>query len=503
MFERSSGVLLHISSLPSKYGIGTFGVEAYKFVDFLSASKVKVWQILPLGITSYGDSPYQSPSAFALNYNFIDLDILKEKGLIEGELDLPWGEDENRVDYGALFYSKAKVLKAAFEKFDVNNPGFKAFLEHNPDLYSFAAFMTLKEIHEFRPWYEWEKEYRNFSHEIVLKVRNEHEFLFNYYIWTQFEAVNQYFRLKEYANSKNLKIMGDIPIYLSYDSVEVWEHPELFDLNDKREMNNVAGCPPDCFSVDGQLWGNPLYNWEYHRRTAYDWWHKRIHEALNLYDLLRIDHFRGFSGFYSVPAKDKTARNGVWLDGPGAELFNGLKNLPIVGEDLGQLDEKAYKFFDDVGYPGMRIVNQGLEYEGRDGYWRPSVYNANSFAYSSTHDSNTLRGKIEGDLKLTRKKYNMMKRIINDECLLLNVDRTRFTKNETIDKLIELEFASKSVCSVVLMQDLLHKGDECRMNMPSTLSTSNWSWRINKTEFEKKKTQLARFLRTLNRKYKR
>ncbi len=501
---RESGILLHISSLPSKFGIGTFGKEAFKFIDYLSDCGLKVWQILPLNVTSYGDSPYQSPSSRAINYYFIDLDILnKKKLLLKSEYsNEKFNVTDNRVDYGMLFEKKLLLLKKAFERFDVSSIEFNEFVDNNRDIYDFAVFMAIKEKQQLKPWNEWDEKYRNYNEESILCFIKENKDTVLFSLWTQFEALNEYRALKKYAEEKNIKIMGDIPIYVSYDSVEVWKNPELFDLDQNKNLKNMAGHPADVFSKEGQLWGNPLYNWDYHKKTDYKWWKDRIKYSLSLYDYLRIDHFRGFSAFFSIPYGDKNAFRGKRIKGPGIDLFKDMTNLPIVAEDLGLLDEDFYEFFKLTSFPGMRLVNQAIDYEGRDGYWRPSNYSENYFAYSSTHDSNTLLGLIKLKKK-SKKQYSMLRRILKDECDLMHIKDDSKDDKDIVFKCIELIVASKAKCAIISMQDLLRLDDKCRMNFPSSIGSQNWTWRINKRKFLKDKYLIQNFLRKILKKYNR
>ncbi|HKL72626.1 MAG TPA: 4-alpha-glucanotransferase [Candidatus Onthovivens sp.] len=503
MKNKEAGILLHISSLPSKYGIGTLGEEAYKFVDFLKASKMKIWQILPLNLTSYGDSPYQSPSNYALNYYFIDLDILHKKGLLDKKdyVNEDFGDDETKIDYGTLYLTRVKVLKKAFERFNRKDKDFQEFLTKNKNFEDFAVFMVIKEINENKPWMHFKKGYRIYCQEVFDKVKSVYEDLFLFYMWTQFEFLNQYFKLKEYANENNVKIMGDLPLYVAIDSVEAWKYPELFAFNEHNEPINVAGCPPDAFSVDGQLWGNPVYNWEYHKKTNYKWWNERIDNALNLYDYLRIDHFRGFSAYYSIPFKDTTARNGKWVKGPGFDLFVDKKELPIVAEDLGLLDDDFYQLMDQCGYPGMKIVTQGLDNLDEDNIWKPSNYTYNFFAYTSTHDSQTSKQFIE---ELDKKSKDMLIKAIEKECKKFSLPFNKDASEESlVYTLCELNLASASKAALLPLQDIFAIGKRGRMNFPSTVSVDNWSWRISKDEFDNNYDIKVSFLKGLVEKYQR
>jgi len=475
--KRNAGILLPISSLPSKYGIGTFGIEAFNFIDFMERSGLHIWQILPLTLTSFGDSPYQSPSSRALNPYFIDLDLLEEDGLlVPGEYEtLYWGS-EKRVDYDILFKKRYVVLKKAFSRFNRNDEEFKEF-RNKGEYQDFAVFMALKENHNYSAWYTWNDKFKNYSKIIEDEVLKKDDDLVEFYEWTQFIFLKQFSRLKDYAHKKNISIMGDLPIYVAYDSVEVWKYPNLFQLDSNHVPTCVAGCPPDCFSLDGQLWGNPLYNWCYMKKDDYAWWKGRIKYNLKLYDLVRIDHFRGFAGYYSIPYGEKTARNGEWIKGPGADVFKGLKDLPIVAEDLGQLDDGFYKMMKEVGFPGMKIVIQGFNGDPNS-IWKPSNYTENFFSYSGTHDSQTTRQFID---ELDDDKREVFLNDLKEQCGYFKLDYDdNFSNRDLTLKVCELNFMSPAEVAICPMQDFLAIGKEGRMNFPSTLSIYNWSWRMNK-----------------------
>jgi len=484
MNKRNAGILLPISSLPSKYGIGTFGVEAFNFIDFLEESNIHVWQILPLTLTSYGDSPYQSPSSKALNPYFIDLDLLAENGLLEpGDYqNINWGNDPSRINYELLFNYRYKILKKAFGHYDREDVDFQKFLKKK-EYQDFGVFMTLKELHQFSAWYTWKDKYRNYTPEIEDEILIKNQELVEFYEWTQYISLKQFSFLKNYAHKKNVEIMGDLPIYLAYDSLEVWKYPDLFQLDKNHVPTNVAGCPPDAFSVDGQLWGNPLYNWSYMKNTNYMWWKERINYNLKLYDLVRIDHFRGFAGYYSIPFGEKTARNGKWVKGPGSEVFAGMLDLPIVAEDLGQLDDDFYKMMKEVGYPGMKIVIQGFDGDPNS-IWKPSNYTENFYSYSGTHDSQTTRQFIN-ELSLEGRRVFLQD--LENECNKFNIDfDEKATDSALTLKICELNLMSKTKCAICPMQDYLGVGKEGRMNFPSTISITNWSWRLNKLDITSK-----------------
>ena len=501
--NRDLGVLMHISSLPSKYGIGTLGKEAYDFVDFLKKSNCNLWQILPLNVTSYGDSPYQSPSNNGLNYYFIDFDILFKKGLLKKEEyeNIKWSNSSIRIDYSLLFNNKLKVLKIAFSRFNKLDSNFINFINSNNKYSDFAFFMVLKDLNNLSSWNSWKEEYRNYSKTLEDKIIKEHYNDYLFYLWTQYEFLDEYLSLKKYANSNGIKIMGDLPIYVAFDSVEVYKYPYLFELDEKHNPINVAGCPPDCFSENGQLWGNPLYNWKYHKETNYKWWNERILNSLSLFDYLRIDHFRGFSAYYSIPFKDKTAKNGKWVKGPGFDLFKDKLDLPIVAEDLGLLDEDFYTMMKKTKYPGMKIVTQCFDSLDKNNEWRPSNYTYNFFSYTATHDSQTTKQFIN---ELSDSKKELMLKILKEECDLFNIPLKESLTNEEITlKICELNVASNSKCAIIPLQDLFVIGKEGRMNFPSTLSSLNWSWRISKDEFNLNKDKISSLLNEWSKKYNR
>ncbi len=500
---RESGILLHISSLPSKYGIGSLGKEAYDFIDFLNESGCSIWQILPLNVTSFGDSPYQSPSNNGLNYYFIDLETLIKKGLLTKEEveSVTWFETEDRVNYGILFDNRLKILHKAFNRFDKAREDFKEFIINNPIYKDFALFMVLKDINHLKPRYQWEDKYKSYSLDLEKEIIKSYKDEILFYIWTQYEFLNEYKELKAYAKKKNVKIMGDLPIYVAYDSLEVWKYPSLFELDSARYPVNVAGCPPDIFSEDGQLWGNPLYNWVYHKETNYKWRNERINYCLKLFDYLRIDHFRGFSGYYSIPFKDTTARNGKWVKGPGFDLFKDKLDYPIIAEDLGMIDDDFIKFFNDCGYPGMKIVTQCFDNDDKKNIWRPSNYTYNYFSYSGTHDSQTTRQYID---ELSKENKKLFLKVLEEECKTFRIPFVKDLTNEELTlKICELNIASASKAAILPLQDLFTIGKEGRMNYPSSLSTANWSWRISKKLFDKKKKELAQMLLRWNDNYQR
>ena len=352
---RKSGILMHITSLPGPYGVGTMGKNAYAFLDFLHKSGQQSWQLLPLGPTGYGDSPYQSCSAYAGNPYLIDLDTLVRQHLLTKEelLAVDWGDDEGKVDFGKLYKGRSPILKTAYSRFR-NDRALNAFIKRNASwLPDFALYMALKETHNFAPWFQWEDALKLRQPEALEQAAQELAEPIRFYSFVQYEFYKQWDGLKKKAGEYGIELIGDVPIYVPYDSVEVWKNPELFQLDEKLEPTDVAGCPPDAFSADGQLWGNPLYRWDVMEETGYKWWLDRLGAAGKLFDVVRLDHFRGFEAFWSVPYGDETARNGHWVKGPGMGFVNALKKglpqLDFIAEDLGFLTQEVLDLRDASG----------------------------------------------------------------------------------------------------------------------------------------------------------
>lgn len=476
------GVLMHISSLPSNYGIGTFGLEAYKFVDFLEKIKAKYWQILPLGVTSYGDSPYQSFSSVGLNYYFIDLDLLvKEKLLTSNEIHKKdFYSDEKKVDYFLLFQNRTKLLKKAFDRFDIKDKKFIQFVKEKK-YHDFAFFMTLKEINGFRPWYEFDKEYSSYSDKLEEKVIKENNKLYLFYLFTQFIFLKQYTELKKYANSKGIKIIGDMPIYVSYDSVEIYKNSDLFLVDNNHVPTLVSGCPPDEFSLDGQLWGNPIYNYEKMKNDNYKWFSERIKYNLSLFDILRIDHFRGFSDYYAIPFGMRNARIGKWVSGPGIDIFKPFLKSPIIAEDLGFKDDKLVKLLEDTNFPGMKILEFAFTSDDND--FNPENITYNFISYTGTHDNMTLLGYIKS---LNKEEKNKLVEGVKKSLKLFNMKNALSSDIEIANSIIELSFACKSKINILPIQDMLLLDNSARMNIPSTLNGVNWTYRISKNDVDNK-----------------
>ena len=491
---RRNGMLLPIASLPSPYGIGGFSKEAYEFIDLLEETGQKLWQILPLGPTSYGDSPYQSFSTFAGNPYFIDLDTLAEKGWLTKEAceASDYGDNESYIDYGRIYNSRFVLLKQAFLNSDIlSDEKFTEFCKANQHwLPDYALYMALKNQNDGKSWIEWEEEIRLRKPEAVECYKKELEEECNFYEFLQYEFHEQWTKVKEYAHKKGIQIVGDVPIYVAFDSADTWANPELFQLDEKNLPLGVAGCPPDAFSATGQLWGNPLYNWAYHKKTGYDWWLKRIAYCFDLYDIVRIDHFRGFDEYYSIPYGDETAVNGHWEKGPGMDLFDTVKEklgeLDIIAEDLGFLTESVFQRLKDSGYPGMKVLQFAFD-PSEDSDYLTYKYQRNCVVYTGTHDNDTTAGWFE---KLSDGDREVALRYMN----------SFYTpKEEQHWDLIALAMRSTADTCIIPVQDFLGLGSEARINMPSTLG-DNWKWRMTKGAFsEELKEKIRRMTKLYGR----
>lgn len=476
--KRSSGILMHISSLPGKYGIGTFGMEAVAFIDFLKKSGQKYWQILPLGQTSYGDSPYQCFSAFAGNPYFIDFELLEKEGLLAKEdySTLDYGLDENCVDYAKLFINKNKVLRIAYEnsknKYDkeIN----KFIEENNFWLEDYALYMAVKNHFNLVSWQNWDDDIRLRKKEAIDSYKTLLKNEIDFWIFVQYMFFKQWYSLKKYANDNGIEIIGDIPIYVAEDSADIWSNPEYFNVDENMVPITVAGCPPDTFSATGQLWGNPIYNWDNLDKDGYSWWIDRVRESFKLYDVVRIDHFRGFEAYWEIPYGNETAEFGQWTKGPGIKLFNAIKDklgdVNIIAEDLGMMTDEVIELRDTTGFPGMKILQFGFgEGDSRD---LPHNYPVNCVAYTGTHDNDTVCGwyNVTG----SKKEIEKAKRYLN------------LTYEEGISRgLIRGVWGSPAYLAITTMQDFLGLGNDARMNMPSTLG-GNWVWRASSEAFDDK-----------------
>ena len=464
---RESGILLHITSLPGPYGIGTMGKNAYCFVDFLEAAGQSYWQILPLTPTGYGDSPYQSFSACAGNHYLIDLDTLVEEGLLETEeLDINWGNVPGRVDYGAMYVQRAKVLKQAFARFTPDE-AYCAFVEENEVwLADYSLFMALKEENGGTPWLNWPEKLKNHDAAALEEKRAELKDAVAFQYFLQYQFDKQWKTLRGYANGKGIRIIGDVPIYVPLDSADVWAAPELFQLDADRHPEVVAGCPPDAFTEDGQLWGNPIYDWQAMADTDYRWWVKRLKAAEKLYDVVRIDHFRGFESYWAIPAGDKTARNGKWVKGPGMDFIEAIRkalpDLDFIAEDLGYMTREVRQLQLDSGYPGMKVIEFAFD-SREDSDYLPHLYPEDSVCYTGTHDNVTLKQWFD-EASPEDIAYAKAYLGLNGE-------------EGYVYGMIRGGMSSVSRIFVAQMQDYLELGKEARMNFPGTLSMANWTWR--------------------------
>lgn len=487
---RECGMLLAISSLPSPYGIGSFSKEAYEFVDALRRAGQKYWQILPLGPTGYGDSPYQSFSAFAGNPYFIDLTALIKEGLLtEAECLLAdFGGSRRYVSYDKLYLNRFPLLKKAFGRW-MEKEGtegareiFHEKLQEETGEYCF--YMAVKNHFQSKPWTEWDEDIKLRKPQAMKDFREKLQEEIWFYQFLQVKFQEQWDALKAYANTQGIKIIGDIPIYVAFDSADAWAHPELFQFDEENMPTAVAGCPPDGFSATGQLWGNPLYRWEYHKETGYAWWLKRMEYSFRLYDVVRVDHFRGFDEYYSIPYGNATAEHGTWVKGPGIGIFRqmeehfGTKSLPIIAEDLGFLTPSVLKLVEDTGFPGMKVLEFAFDTREESDYL-PHNYTKNCVVYTGTHDNDTVRGwfeKMPEQDKLMALEYMNGS---NGEGPWVNWD------------FIRLALASVANLAVIPVQDYLGLGSEARMNEPSTLG-DNWKWRLQAEELSDEICQKAR-----------
>ena len=455
-----------VSSLPSRYGIGSFGKSAHDFIDFLDATGQKCWQVLPLNPTSYGDSPYQSPSSVAGNPYFVDLDTLAKKGLLTAEELKAQRNNASRVDYGWLFTNRYAALRLAHKRF-VPDRAYAAFLRKNAAwLENYALFMALKVHYQYAPWTQWSSEHREYAQ--AYACRSEFEEEMSFWRWIQFEFFTQWDAVLRHAHEKGIRIIGDMPIYVAHDSMDVWAAPEQFLLDDHYNPTVVAGCPPDGFSPDGQLWGNPIYNWDLMEEQGFSWWIDRVGTAFRLYDILRIDHFRGFAGYYNVPYGEATARNGKWDPAPGIALFRAIKTrypkAKIIAEDLGFITDDVRALLDDTGFPGMKMLHFAF-YDAEHEYLPRLFRNSNCVVYASSHDSDCTRTWVKNLSGDARKRFDA-------ECPHVK------GQSRTYD-LIEYALSSIANLAIVPMQDYLQLSNEQgRMNIPST-AEGNWSWRIS------------------------
>ena len=477
MKKRQSGVLMHISSLPGKYGIGSFGQSAYDFVDFLVRTKQRYWQILPLGTTSYGDSPYQSFSAFAGNTYFIDFDILIEEGLLN-EADVKgadFGDDPRKVDYAKIFDARRPIMEKAVARFlkadDLSD--YESFVKQNAAwLEVFAEYMAINEHFDNLAWTEWPDEaIRRREAASLASYREKLADKLTYHRVTQYLFFKQWLRLKAYANEHHIEIVGDMPIYVAADSADVWAQPHFFKTDAVGKPTCVAGCPPDEFSETGQLWGNPIYDWEAMDKDGYAWWIERLRESFKIYDIVRIDHFRGFESYWEVPAGSETSASGKWVKGPDYKLFAAVKealgDLNIIAEDLGFMTDEVIELRERTGFPGMKILQFAFNPDD-ESIDSPHLAPNNSVMYTGTHDNNTVLGWYKDEIDDATRQYM--------------AQYTNRKEYETVPHaMLRTIFASVSFMAIATMQDLLELDSAARMNYPSTIG-GNWTWRMTAEE---------------------
>ena len=490
---RVAGILMPITSLSSPYGIGTIGKEARKFADFLKASGQTIWQILPVGPTSYGDSPYQSFSIYAGNPYMIDLDTLvSQKLLTKAQLKkYDWGSDEGYVDYEKIYNSRFDVLRIAYTNYKEkeDQKAFNSFKRKNASwIKDYALYMAVKKSFDMQAWTQWPDEDIKLRKEAAIKkYERKYKEDIDFFKWVQFEFYTQWEDFRAYVNSLGIKILGDMPIYVAMDSADTWANPDIFWLDENREPVCVAGCPPDYFSETGQLWGNPLYDWEYHKKTGYSWWIKRLESAMKLYDTVRIDHFRGFESYYAIPYGNETAEIGEWRKGPNTDLFEkaekALGNMSIIAEDLGLITDEVREMLKNCGYPGMKVLQFAFDSGSSCGDLPHNFANSNCIVYTGTHDNMTLTGWTEslGARSMTfAKKYLRVK-----------------DRKDIPEAMVRLAWSSTAELAVAQMQDFLGEDPNARMNTPATPS-GNWQYRVQRGAFTAK---LAKRILALNEIY--
>ena len=473
--SRAAGILLSVTSLPSKYGIGCFSKSAYDFVDWLKAAGQTYWQILPICPTSYGDSPYQSFSTFAGNPYFISMEALIDEGVLTAEEcdSMDFGDVADDIDYEKQYWARYPLLRRAYERSNISqNQEYLHFVEENRWwLDDYALFMAVKSYFDGAPWTHWPEDIRLHWGFALDYYRRELYYDIEFQQYLQFKFFQQYRALKAYANEKGIQIIGDIPIYVAMDSADTWAHPELFQLDEHNVPTAVAGCPPDGFSATGQLWGNPLYRWDYHRQTGYDWWLSRLWYCFQLYDVTRIDHFRGFDEYYSIPYGAATAMEGHWEKGPGLELFRRVEQVlgwhEVIAEDLGYVTDSVRWLVQESGFPGMKVLE--FAFDSRDSGsandYLPHNYTENCVVYTGTHDNETITGWFDS---ISKEEQQSARDYLCDQ---------RQPKESLYRSFIALVMRSCAKYCIIPMQDYLGLDNSCRMNTPSTVGT-NWRWRL-------------------------
>lgn len=487
---RGAGLLLPVSSLPSPYGIGTFGKAGFDFVDLLVEAKQKYWQVLPLGPTSYGDSPYQSFSAFAGNPYFIDIDTLISEGLLkQSEVDEHfWGNEENKVDYEAIYNSRFVILKKAFARSNhQTKKEYIKFCEENSYwIDDYSLYMAIKNHFDNQEWLLWEEDIRFRKPEAVKRFEKELKDDVDFWKFCQFKFYEQWFKLKAYANEKGIQIIGDIPLYVAMDSSDVWVHGDLFELDERKRPINIAGVPPDCFSATGQRWGNPLYDWDKMEQDDFDWWRKRMSASAKLYDVVRIDHFIGIVRYFRIPAECETAEHGKYKKGPGKKLtkviMESIGDAKIIAEDLGVIIPSVRKLMDSTGFPGMKILQFAFN-GGPSNEYLPHNYSSNNtVVYGGTHDNETMVGHLK-TIDKVEEEYTLE---------YLGVKR----KKDIPDAIIKLAYASNAAVAIFQVQDILKLDNSARMNLPSSLG-GNWEWRMTDGQLTEESIQNLNKLATI------
>lgn len=491
--DRGMGLLMPISALPSMYGIGTLGKESYDFVDFLKRVGFRYWQVLPVGPTSFGDSPYQSFSAFAGNPYFIDLDELVKEGLLKkSEIDkYKWYEVEDDIDYEKIYNYRFTVLNKAYGRSSHNNTKeYREFLEENKYwLHDYSLYMAVKAHFNNREWLLWDDDIKYRKEAAIKNYESKLASEINFWKFVQFKFYEQWKKIRSYANSYGIEIIGDIPLYVALDSSDVWVHGDLFELDERKKPIHIAGVPPDGFSEDGQRWGNPLYRWDVMEKRNFHWWRERMKASASIYDVIRIDHFIGIVNYYSIPESSKTAASGEWVMGPGKKLTDAIKeaigDAKIIAEDLGVLTPNVKQLIEETGYPGMKILEFGLLGPWDNEYLPHNYQSSNIIAYTGTHDNETLVGflnaRTEEEIDALLTYFNVKKR------------------EELPDVIIRSLFASIADVAIVQMQDLLKLDNKARMNFPSTVGC-NWRWRMKKEQYKEiNEDELSLFKMIYNR----
>lgn len=476
--EKKAGILLHVTSLPSSYGIGDLGSACEEWLNFLMKTEQQYWQILPIHPVGFGESPYQSFSAFAGEELLLDPEWMREKGyLTSRELKNTPIFDDEVVDYQKVSEWKEKLFYQGFLRFRKESAanGFSQFCEQHKDwLDDYALFRAIKNKEEERPWHQWPEKLKKRDSQAIHQFSQENEELIQYYLFLQFCFFMQWQKMKKKYTEQNIKIVGDLPIFVAHDSADVWANSQLFDLKEDGTPRVVAGVPPDYFSVTGQRWGNPHYKWNEMKKNHYSWWSRRIEHLLTMVDIIRIDHFRGFEAYWEIPEEEITAKNGRWIKAPGDELFKELKkqysNLPLIAEDLGIITPPVRALKKKFGLPGMKILQFSF-YPGLKKRERPYEYEKNTFAYSGTHDNDTLAGWIQTEAQENKSIALRIKKQHRID-VYDNVEKTCWD-------LLEVLFSTNAGAVIVPMQDYLCLGSEARMNYPGTIA-NNWRWRVKK-----------------------